>query len=362
MLELTGAYAAFANGGMRVTPYAVRDISSAAPFKVSATLMQKAPSPALDPQIAYLISDILSDRYARMRAFGGALDIDRPAAVKTGTTTDWRDNWTVGYTPDRAVGVWIGNADGQRMEAVSGVTGAASLAAGDAGGARRVAAAPVCPSAGDCRGDHLRRRGLLPSPVCPATRLERFIAGTVPQRPDDTHVLVRIDPVRECRAPDNYPQARTVLRIYRLLPAEAEPWAADTGVPRPPRAVCPAFADVAGEQRDDKRPVGGMRTGEETNVSSWQSSPLLITSPAHGAVFAVSPGVPVERQRIAITAGATVDIEGVTIFVNGEPVAAASRTFWQLQPGIHRAWAEGRDASGRIVHSPVVEFEVRSAP
>lgn len=363
LLELTGAYAAFANGGMRVTPYAVRDISSAAPFKVSATLMQKAPSPALDPQIAYLISDILSDRYARMRAFGGALDIDRPAAVKTGTTTDWRDNWTVGYTPDRAVGVWIGNADGQRMEAVSGVTGAAPvwrqvmLAAHEGLPPRPFVRPPGIVEATICA-----EGGLLPSPVCPATRLERFIAGTVPQRPDDTHVLVRIDPVRECRAPDNYPQARTVLRIYRLLPAEAEPWAADTGVPRPPRAVCPAFADVAGEQRDDKRPVGGMRTGEETNVSSWQSSPLLITSPAHGAVFAVSPGVPVERQRIAITAGATVDIEGVTIFVNGEPVAAASRTFWQLQPGIHRAWAEGRDASGRIVHSPVVEFEVRSAP
>lgn len=363
LLELTGAYAAFANGGMRVTPYAVRDISGAAPFKVSATLMQKAPSPALDPQIAYLISDILSDRYARMRAFGGALDIDRPAAVKTGTTTDWRDNWTVGYTPDRAVGVWIGNADGQRMEAVSGVTGAAPvwrqvmLAAHEGLPPRPFVRPPGIIEATICA-----EGGLLPSPVCPATRLERFIAGTLPQRPDDTHVLVRIDPVRECRAPEGYPQARTVLRIYRLLPAEAEPWAADAGVPRPPRAVCPALADGAGEQRDDKRPVGGMRTGEETNVSSWQSSPLLITSPAHGAVFAVSPGVPVERQRIAITAGATVDIEGVTIFVNGEPVAAASRTFWQLQPGIHRAWAEGRDASGRIVRSPVVEFEVRSAP
>ncbi|MDW8215770.1 MAG: penicillin-binding protein, partial [Roseiflexaceae bacterium] len=114
--------------------------------------------------------------------------------------------------------------------------------------------------------------------------------------------------------------------------------------------------------RNDARPVGDAWRGGETNVSSRQSPPLLITSPAHGAVFAVSPGVPVERQRIAITAGATMDIEGVTIFVNGEPVAAAPRVFWQLQPGIHRAWAEGRDADGQIVRSPIVEFEVRSAP
>src|SRR5205823_6612346 len=84
------------------------------------------PSPVLSPQVAYLITDILSDRYARMRAFGesSALDVDRPAAAKTGTTSDWRDNWTVGYTPDRVVGVWVGNADGRPMEAISGVSGA----------------------------------------------------------------------------------------------------------------------------------------------------------------------------------------------------------------------------------------------
>lgn len=363
LLELTGAYAAFANGGIRVTPYAVQDISGASLSETAAPLTRQAPSPALDPQIAYLISDVLSDRYARMRAFGGALDIDRPAAVKTGTTTDWRDNWTVGYTPDRVVGVWIGNADGQRMEAVSGVTGAAPvwrqvmLAAHEGLPPRSFVRPPGIVEVSICA-----EGGLLPSPVCPATRLERFIASTVPQRPDDTHVLVRVDPVRECRAPDGYPQARTMLRIYRLLPAEAEPWAAGAGMPRPPRAVCPPMLDIAGVQRDDAQPAGGMRPGGETNLSVRQSAPLLITSPASGAVFALSPGVPVEHQRIAITAGATMEIEGVTVFVNGEPVAAAQRAFWQLQPGIHRVWAEGRDADGRIVRSPVVEFEVRSAP
>ncbi|MDW8148054.1 MAG: PBP1A family penicillin-binding protein [Roseiflexaceae bacterium] len=363
LLELTGAYAAFANGGMRVTPYAVQDISGATLHEVSAPLMRKAPSPALDPQIAYLISDILSDRYARMRAFGSALDIDRPAAVKTGTTTDWRDNWTVGYTPDRVVGVWIGNADGRAMEAVSGVTGAAPvwrqvmLAAHEGLPPRPFVRPPGIVEVTICA-----EGGLLPSPVCPATRLERFIASTAPQRPDDTHVLIRVDPVRECRAPDGYPQARTMLRIYRLLPAEAEPWAANAGVPRPPRAVCPPLPNVAREQRDDARSAGDAWTSGEMNVSSRQLPPLLITSPAHGAVFAVSPGVPIERQRIAITAGATLDIEEVTIFVDGEPVAAAPRAFWQLQPGIHRAWAEGRDADGQIVRSPIVEFEVRSTP
>ena len=55
------------------------------------------------------------------------LTLSRPAAVKTGTTTDWRDNWTVGYTPDLVGGVWVGNADNTPMLGVSGVSGAGPI-------------------------------------------------------------------------------------------------------------------------------------------------------------------------------------------------------------------------------------------
>ncbi|NJN98300.1 MAG: penicillin-binding protein, partial [Anaerolineales bacterium] len=83
----------------------------------------------LDPRTAYLITSILSDNYARRSTFGGGspLQLSRPAAAKTGTTQDWRDNWTVGYTPDLVVGVWAGNADNEPMRHISGVTGAAPI-------------------------------------------------------------------------------------------------------------------------------------------------------------------------------------------------------------------------------------------
>src|SRR5262249_30846959 len=131
------AYAAFANGGHRVTPFAIVKVTGSQGEEMrdgrleienTAANLQSPIShlQSLSPQVAYLISDMLSDRYARMRAFGTSsmLDVDRPAAAKTGTTSDWRDNWTVGYTPDRAVGVWVGNADGRPMEGISGVSGA----------------------------------------------------------------------------------------------------------------------------------------------------------------------------------------------------------------------------------------------
>ena len=84
---------------------------------------------SLDPRVAYLITDILSDERARVPAFGqgNVLEIGRPAAAKTGTTTDWRDNWTLGYTPDLTVGVWVGNADNTPMKGVSGISGAGPI-------------------------------------------------------------------------------------------------------------------------------------------------------------------------------------------------------------------------------------------
>jgi len=81
------------------------------------------------PELAYLITDILSDNDARTPAFGdhSPLNVGRPAAAKTGTTNDYRDNWTVGYAPDLVVGVWVGNNDNTPMRGVSGISGAAPI-------------------------------------------------------------------------------------------------------------------------------------------------------------------------------------------------------------------------------------------
>src|SRR5205814_1432543 len=84
---------------------------------------------AISPQVAYLITSILSDNSARIPAFGedSVLRLSRPAAAKTGTTTDFRDNWTLGYTPDLVTGVWVGNANNAAMYKVSGISGAGPI-------------------------------------------------------------------------------------------------------------------------------------------------------------------------------------------------------------------------------------------
>jgi penicillin-binding protein 1C len=82
-----------------------------------------------DPRASWLLADILSDNSARVPRFGtdSPLRFDFPVACKTGTSTDYRDNWSMAYTPEFTVGVWVGNFNGSPMRGVSGVTGAAPL-------------------------------------------------------------------------------------------------------------------------------------------------------------------------------------------------------------------------------------------
>ena len=82
--------------------------------------MSATATPRLDPRVAFVISNILGDNAARTPAMGSGSPLRTdgiPSSVKTGTTNDFRDNWTVGYTQNVAVGVWVGNTDSTQMQA-----------------------------------------------------------------------------------------------------------------------------------------------------------------------------------------------------------------------------------------------------
>jgi 1A family penicillin-binding protein len=127
-LELTNAYGEFANGGLRVPPVSILRVEKSDGELLYEHPPEQAPR-VLDERVAFLISDILDDDAARVPAMGSdnPLALPFPAAAKTGTTNDFRDNWTVGYTPGLVVGVWTGNTDNSEMINVSGLSGAAPL-------------------------------------------------------------------------------------------------------------------------------------------------------------------------------------------------------------------------------------------
>jgi len=131
LTDLTSAFSVFASGGIKRDIQSIKEVKD---YKNKTILKEKKSQETkiLTPEIAFLISHILSDNNARVDVFGpnSYLNIPgRTVAVKTGTTDDKRDNWAVGYTKSVTVGVWVGNNDNSKMDPklASGATGASSI-------------------------------------------------------------------------------------------------------------------------------------------------------------------------------------------------------------------------------------------
>jgi membrane peptidoglycan carboxypeptidase len=143
LLEHTSAYGTFANGGVHVPYYAVQKIV----FSSTGQTIEHTASvgtQVISPQLAYMMTNVLSDNTDRLPEFfdcnvlqlysnsqtdcyGGNRGTIRPAAAKTGTTNDFKDNWTMGYTSDYVMGVWAGNDNDTPMYGIQGVQGAAPI-------------------------------------------------------------------------------------------------------------------------------------------------------------------------------------------------------------------------------------------
>jgi membrane peptidoglycan carboxypeptidase len=144
LIDHTSAMGVFANGGVRVPYNAVDKVVSGSTGNVLYQHQLDPGTQVISPQLAYMMTNVLSDNTDRIPEFGncnvlqlyansqqscwnGNRGAVRPAAAKTGTTNDFRDNWTVGYTTDYVMGVWAGNDDNSPMIDVSGIDGAAPI-------------------------------------------------------------------------------------------------------------------------------------------------------------------------------------------------------------------------------------------
>ncbi|HSH55575.1 MAG TPA: transglycosylase domain-containing protein [Candidatus Limnocylindrales bacterium] len=120
LYEMTNAYAAFANQGLQYKPMTYTSITDKTGKIVYAAEPQE-PTEAQSAEASYVLSSILADNKARAPTFGSSLTIPgRQVAVKTGTTNDSKDAWTIGYTPSLTIGVWVGNNENQPMRGLAG--------------------------------------------------------------------------------------------------------------------------------------------------------------------------------------------------------------------------------------------------
>lgn len=379
LVELSAAYAAFANGGRFVEPVAITRITDHQGNVIYELPRQLNPGPQIiDARTAYLITDILSDNYARRSTFGAGspLRLSRPAAAKTGTTQDWRDNWTMGYTPDLVVGVWAGNADNEPMRHVSGVTGAApiwrdimeelhqTLPVREFSRPERMVERVVCAENGllPVSGEEPLVTSLVSSAgltvhhlqvavPCPHTITEFFIEGTEPQQLDTWHQRIALDRRNGLRAGPDCPLDFVTFQTFIQYPAEAQAWARRQGVPQTPGVYSP-FCQASSEGND--------AAAHPEPTAAPGVHPLIFTSPDQGSIFRLVPHIPTDKQKIQIRVRPAdgVSVAGVVLRVNGQPLAEGRETLWQMAPGVYTFEAVGRDPAGNELRANPVTVEV----
>ncbi|MEZ4730887.1 MAG: PBP1A family penicillin-binding protein [Caldilineaceae bacterium] len=245
LVEMTGAFAVLANQGRYMPPVTILKITysngtvrceqgTATPCHPDANSGEQVIS-AVD---AFLITDILSDNEARSAVFGpnSLLRLDRPAAAKTGTTNDFRDVLTMGYTPQLVTGVWVGNSDNSEMINISGITGAAPIW----NEFMRVALAnqpalDFTPPSGVRQYEVCAETGTLPSEACPERRVRWFAEDRPPLPPEqDLYQRIKLDKLTGKLATEFTPADAIEERVFKVYPEQYRQWAEEHGIPQPP--------------------------------------------------------------------------------------------------------------------------------
>jgi penicillin-binding protein 1C len=315
--ELTAAYAALARGGITVSP---KVVAGAEGGDVRGRRV-------LSARTAYWVTDILSDNRARAFVFGrgGSLEFPFPVAAKTGTSQAYRDNWTLGFTREVTVGVWVGNFDGTPLQGASGITGAGPVFHDVLLVAERAALGrlplpsdpPILEAPRELVPVSLcALSGMKASEACPAPVTEMLPADALP-------------PV--CRWHVGGRSGSAV-----AWPAEYQSWARGRGL-----------AGAAAIAPEDSAP--------HSSRERIQAA-LAIESPPDGATYWIDPTLRAEYQRLEFRARTTASGE-VRWLLDGKPVASlppSQPCRWEPAPGSHTLEAE--DSSGRRARA---EFTVK---
>ncbi len=266
-LDLAAAYGVFAAEGVlngqlvdeRLQPVSVREVRGAdGELWLDWTTPQS--QAVVTPQLAYLMTDVLSDETARWASLGtpNALEIGRPVAAKIGRVLDGREAWTVGATPQRVTLVWLGADAAFSPKAAAGIWHAVMIRASEGVPADGWDAPVGITEVGVCDPS-----GLLPTADCPNIVREVFLNGSEPSQYDNLYRTFEINRETGYLATVFTPLELIEEQKFMIVPAEARVWADGAGLPMPPTAYdaiqLPArlpnatitkpeiFADVQGE-------------------------------------------------------------------------------------------------------------------
>lgn len=254
LMEITHAYSTFTNQGLMVgQTFSTGDENSLPPLQPITVLnitdihgqeWLSEPDierrPVITQQLAYLITNILSDEAARWPSQGhpNPLEIGRPVAAKVGGTADQTDTWTIGYTPQTLVGVWAGNGNPDSADEgqVPSKVSAALWHAITQYATQEIPASSWEIPPGISSVDVCDPSGQLPTRHCPTVVSEIFLNGNEPTQFDSLYQSFQINRETKLLATVFTPPELIDEQVYMLIPAAASEWAATAGVPLPPES------------------------------------------------------------------------------------------------------------------------------
>ena len=326
-LELAQVYTSFPNMGQR---------SELKFFKEKPSVLKPTP---LTEESAYLISDVLSDRIARREEFGVKNPFDLPFefSVKTGTSTDFRDNWAVGYNQRFTVLVWVGNMDQKSMKKVSGITGAGPVLAKVARYLMKDKLIGTMPQPKNLiREEVCSLSGEKPGSFCSHKKEEYFISGTEPKGICEYHQQVI---VRDCREPGDIEKVivANLPDAYQVHKDSRPEWSVENQVAK----VCPL----------DQRVI--------EDLINKENQPVAIQRPLPGSIFAVDPNIPSHLQKLKVELNQLKNIKSVEWTINGKKETGNEADLdLPMEKGKHLIHAEVEFKDGRKEVTPVVDVTV----
>jgi penicillin-binding protein 1C len=307
-------------------------------------------------QHAYQIIDILKDPNARIPGFGedSVLDLTHEAAVKTGTTRNFRDNWTIGFTPDLLTVVWVGNADASPMENISGVDGAAPIWANFM--EQALAGKPFLHF---YIPDRLKQievcslSGLLTTDLCQENIIEWFVQGSEPKEYDNYYQKLLFNSITghaiypECV--NRYNKAMVKEKSFITYPQELQKWAAQKGYPVAVYESCSAHSVYSSTS-----------TVEYPDV---QSNTVLFDTPRQNDEYLLDNTLPLNSQKVPFRITVPLETVQVTYFVDNQQVSKVSDLpftyLWLATKGIHKLKAVAELSDGSTSESREIQFFVK---
>lgn len=307
-------------------------------------------------QHAYQIIDILKDANARIPGFGedSVLELSHEAAVKTGTTRNFRDNWTIGFTPELLTVVWVGNADASPMENISGVDGAAPIWANFM---EQALAGKPSSHFNVPQGLHQINicaiSGLLPGDLCQENIIEWFVQGSEPMKIDDYYQKLSIDSSTghaiypECL--NQYNKALIKDKTMIAYPSELQKWASEKGYPLATFEPCSAHFDYSG--------------ASSSEYANDQAKTVLFDTPRLNDEYLLDNTLPLNAQKVPLRVTVPIGTLEVTYFIDNSEIARVSELpftyLWEANKGTHKVKAVAKLDNGSGIESSEITFIVR---